>query len=69
MMINLQAGWVGILLGCLAGEVPGLFFQKNDWQGGYASWRRRMIRLAHIAFFGILLFVWAWMALGNEKLQ
>jgi len=53
MMINLQAGWIGILLGCLAGAVPGLFFHKNDWQGGYASWRRRMIRLAHIAFFGI----------------
>lgn len=53
MMINLQAAWIGILLGCLAGAVPGLFFHKNDWQGGYASWRRRMIRLAHIAFFGI----------------
>jgi len=53
MMINLQAGWIGILLGCLAGAIPGLFFHKNDWQGGYASWRRRMIRLAHIAFFGI----------------
>ena len=53
MMINLQAAWIGILLGCLAGAVPGLFFHKDDWQGGYASWRRRMIRLAHIAFFGI----------------
>jgi len=53
MMINLQAAWIGILLGCVAGAVPGLFFHKNDWQGGYASWQRRMIRLAHIAFFGI----------------
>jgi hypothetical protein len=53
MTINLQAAWVGVLLGCLAGAVPGLFFHKQDWQGGYSSWRRRMIRLAHIAFFGI----------------
>jgi hypothetical protein len=53
MMINLQAAWIGILLGCVAGAVPGLYFHKNDWQGGYASWQRRMIRLAHIAFFGI----------------
>jgi hypothetical protein len=44
---------VGFLLGCLAGAIPGLFFHKSDWLGGYASWRRRMIRLAHIAFFGI----------------
>jgi hypothetical protein len=53
MMINLQAAWIGILLGCLAGAGPGLFFHKDDWQGGYSSWQRRMIRLAHIAFFGI----------------
>jgi hypothetical protein len=53
MMINLQAAWIGILIGCVAGAGPGLFFHKSDWQGGYASWRRRMIRLAHIAFFGI----------------
>jgi hypothetical protein len=53
MIINLQAAWIGFLLGCLAGAVPGLFFHKNDWQGGYASWQRRMMRLAHIAFFGI----------------
>jgi hypothetical protein len=33
--------------------VPGLFFHGQDWLGGYASWPRRMIRLAHIAFFGI----------------
>ena len=53
MMINIQAAWVGFLLGCLAGAIPGLFFHNSDWLGGYASWQRRMIRLAHIAFFGI----------------
>jgi hypothetical protein len=53
MMTNVYAAWIGFFLGCLAGTVPGLFFHRTDWLGGYASWRRRMIRLAHIAFFGL----------------
>jgi hypothetical protein len=53
MMINIQVAWVGLLLGCLGGAIPGPFFQRSDWLGGYASWQRRMIRLPHIAFFGI----------------
>jgi len=53
MIINLQAGWIGILLGCIAGAIPGLFFHEPGWLGGYSSWQRRMIRLGHIAFFGI----------------
>jgi hypothetical protein len=53
MLINLHAAWIGFLLGCLAGAVPGLFFHDAQWLGGYASWPRRMIRLGHIAFFGI----------------
>jgi hypothetical protein len=51
--INIQAAWIGFLLGCLAGAVPGLFFHNHEWLGGYLSWQRRMIRLAHIAFFGL----------------
>lgn len=51
--MNLQAGWIGLLLGCVAGAVPGLFFHDSDWLGGYASWPRRLARLAHISFFGI----------------
>jgi hypothetical protein len=53
VMINMQAAWVGFLLGCVAGAATGLFFHNDDWLGGYASWPRRMLRLAHIAFFGI----------------
>lgn len=53
MTINLYAAWVGFLAGCVAGAVTGLFFHGEEWLGGYASWRRRMIRLAHVAFFGI----------------
>ena len=40
-------------MGCLAGMVPGMLFHEDRWLGGYTSWRRRMIRLAHIAFFGL----------------
>ena len=53
MMINIQAGWVGFALGCVAGAVIGLFFHDPNWLGGYASWPRRMLRLGHIALFGI----------------
>lgn len=28
-------------------------FHQDDWQGGYASFKRRMYRLAHISFFGL----------------
>lgn len=53
MMINIQAAWIGLLLGCISGAIPGLFFYRIEWLGGYASWQRRMIRLAHISFFGL----------------
>ena len=53
MQVNLYAAWIGFLLGCVAGMVPGLFFYGEDWLGGYQSWRRRMIRLGHISLFGI----------------
>jgi len=51
--INLCAAWIGILLGFIAGAISGLFFDRENWLGGFASWQRRMIRLAHISFFGI----------------
>jgi hypothetical protein len=51
--MNLLAAWLGILAGFVAGAVQGLFFHADDWFGGYASWRRRMLRLGHISFFGL----------------
>ena len=42
-----------MLLGGVSGAVAGLFFYNTDFLGGYTSWRRRMVRLGHIAFFGI----------------
>jgi hypothetical protein len=53
MTINLYAAWIGFLLGALAGATSGLFFDRETWLGGYADWRRRMVRLGHISFFGI----------------
>src|SRR6266567_899614 len=51
--INLLAAWLGLLLGFASGLVLGLFFRREDWLGGYASFRRRLYRLGHISFFGL----------------
>jgi hypothetical protein len=51
--INLFAGWIGMLAGALSGAVIGLFFHRDDWMGGYDSYRRRLTRLGHISFFGL----------------
>ena len=50
---NICAAWISILLGVLMGAGMGIFFNREDWLGGYGSWPRRMIRLGHISFFGI----------------
>ena len=51
--INAIVGWAGMLLGVMSGAVVGVWFHEEHWLGGYGSWRRRMLRLGHIAFFGI----------------
>ena len=48
-----MAAWFGILLGFVSGLVLGLFFHREDWLGGYGSFKRRLYRLAHISFFGL----------------
>ena len=50
--LNFLAAWLAILAGLVTGTVIGLFFHDPDWMGGYGSWRRRMMRLGHISFFG-----------------
>lgn len=50
---NLVIAWLCLLLGFVSGMCLGLFFHREDWLGGYASFRRRMYRLAHISFFGL----------------
>lgn len=50
---NLWAGWTGMMFGLVSGAVIGLKFHREDFAGGYASFRRRMSRLGHLAFFGL----------------
>jgi hypothetical protein len=52
---NLFLAWLWILVGILSGLGMGMFFQKEEWLGGYASFRRRLYRLGHISFFGLAL--------------
>ena len=51
--LNLMAAWIGVFLGLLSGIPMGLAFHKENWLGGYDSWERRLLRLAHVSFFGI----------------
>jgi hypothetical protein len=51
--LNLVFAWCWILMGFISGVVHGLFFHRDNWLGGYGSFRRRLYRLAHISFFGL----------------
>lgn len=48
-MINWYFGWISILLAFCTGAAIGLHFHKEDFLGGYNSFRRRILRLGHIA--------------------
>ncbi len=48
-MINWYFGWVSILCAFSTGALIGLFFYREDFLGGYNSFRRRILRLGHIA--------------------
>jgi hypothetical protein len=48
-MINWYFGWAMILTAFVTGAAIGLFFHRDDFLGGYASFRRRILRLGHIA--------------------
>ena len=41
-----------MLAGLLCGAGIGLFFHREEWLGGYGSWRRRMLRLTHVSMVG-----------------
>ncbi len=55
-MINEPFGWLWALAGFVSGAVFGLRFQREEWLGGYASRRRRLLRLGHISFIGLGIF-------------
>jgi hypothetical protein len=47
--LNFTAGWWLILAAFASGALVGLGFHREDFLGGYASFRRRLVRLGHIA--------------------
>jgi hypothetical protein len=48
-MLNWYFGWGMILTAFVSGAILGLFFYREGFLGGYASFRRRTLRLGHIA--------------------
>lgn len=53
MPLTLEAfGWTWIGAGVASGAALGMFFRREGFLGGYDAWRRRLVRLGHIAFFG-----------------
>jgi hypothetical protein len=59
--MNWYGGWGLVLMAFAVGAGIGVFFHRDDFWGGYASWRRRMSRLGHIALaaLGILNIVFS----------
>jgi hypothetical protein len=55
VLIMIKAGWIGMFLGVVSGAIIGLLFHREDWMGGYGSFRRRLTRLGHTSFFGLAL--------------
>jgi hypothetical protein len=47
--LNWRVGWSLILVGFLVGAGLGIFFHNEDFLGGYTAFRRRILRLGHIA--------------------
>jgi len=47
--VNYIAGWWLILAAFVSGAGIGMGFHREDFLGGYGSFRRRLLRLGHIA--------------------
>ncbi len=52
-MLNEPIGWLSIVVGLVAGAWLGTGYDKPDWLGGYGSFRRRLVRLGHIALIAL----------------
>jgi hypothetical protein len=66
--MNWYFGWGLILTAFLTGALLGLFFYREDFLGGYASFPRRMLRLGHIAMaaLGMLNILYSLSPLASE---
>lgn len=51
--LNFTAGWGLIVVSFVVGAVLGLGFHRDDFLGGYSSFRRRLLRLGHIALVAL----------------
>ncbi len=64
--MNWYVGWTMILTAFITGAVIGIFFHNEDFLGGYHSFRRRILRLGHIALAALgmmnILFYLAYVA-------
>ena len=47
--LNWYAGWLLVLTAFVSGAGLGLYFHREEFWGGYNSFRRRIVRLGHIA--------------------
>jgi len=59
--LNWWIGWSMILAAFVSGAIVGIGFHQENFLGGYTSFRRRIVRLGHIALaeLGILNVVFA----------
>jgi hypothetical protein len=48
-VLNWQIGWWLVLAAFATGALMGLRFHREDFLGGYNTFRRRLVRLGHIA--------------------
>jgi hypothetical protein len=72
LMINWYFGWISILLAFVTGAGIGLFFHDEQFLGGYATFRRRILRLGHIAqaALGMMnVIAGNWQIAGNFELS
>ena len=51
--INILFGWAWMCVGFLFGMILGLRAEGERWLGGYASLKRRYLRLSHVAFIAL----------------
>jgi hypothetical protein len=68
--LNWTVGWTLVLLAFTTGAWIGLYFHEPDFWGGYDSFRRRIVRLGHIAMaaLGMMNVIYSlspWPAVGT----
>jgi hypothetical protein len=55
MTTNLILAWTWIVLGTILGLSLGSFFHREEFLDGYGTFKRRLYRLAHVAFYGLAI--------------